>query len=165
VDLCLTVICWCQVKRPDWSTGDGVDQVLVSSGEEVHTVRCAHRFQCFDPGNGVGRGGAAGDAARVQDVAADSKFTYEFLEIVTNINRIREQFCAVSRAFDVGAVVRPRATASEQIAWQWWYDDATGVFVSGEKSSCVLKDFSEHGQRTHNNVASQMVFSGRVEWH
>ncbi len=145
--------------------GDGGDQVLVSSREEVHAVRCAHRFQCFHPGSGVGRGGATGDAARVQDVAADSKFTDKFLEVVTDTNRVCEQFCAVSRAFDVCAVIRLRATASEQIAWQWWYDDATGVFVSVEKSNCVLKDFSEHRQRTYNDIAGQMVFSRRVERH
>jgi hypothetical protein len=75
VDLWLSFSSGCQFQRPDRSLGDGGDQVIVSSREEVHTVRCAHRFQCFDSGSGVGRGGATGDAARVQGVAADTKFT------------------------------------------------------------------------------------------
>ncbi len=67
----------------------------------MHAVRCTHGSQCFNPGQSVSRGGAAGDTARVQDMATDSQLAHEFLQVVANVDGVCEQFGAVPSAVQV----------------------------------------------------------------
>jgi hypothetical protein len=92
-------------------------------------------------------------------MATYSQFTHEFLQVVANVDSVREQLRAVIIAVDVGAVIRLSAAASEEIARQWRDDDAAGGFVPDKKCRCILKDFSEHLQGANNNVSCHVVFS------